>query len=109
MLLEYFDEEVEWKHCGHCDNCINPPENELSAHPVQRQDKTGQTILGTDKLPPEKELTVGAEVEVEKVGKGKVLSIHYDMVTVLFPDSQKRTFMKNYVRLLQQASENKGK
>jgi ATP-dependent DNA helicase RecQ len=108
VLLEYFNEEVEWNHCGHCDNCINPPENALSAHPVQRQDKTGQMAFGTDKSPPEKELTVGDEVEVEKVGKGKVVSIRYDMVTVLFPDSQTRTFMKNYVRLLQQASENKG-
>ncbi|MCC2682124.1 MAG: ATP-dependent helicase RecQ [Nitrosospira multiformis] len=111
VLLDYFDEEVEWNHCGHCDNCINPPENELSAHPVKRQDKTGQRASDADKsrTTQEQELAVGAEVEVWKVGKGKVVSTRYDMVTVLFPDSQKRTFMKNYVRPLQEASENKGK
>jgi ATP-dependent DNA helicase RecQ len=48
---------------------------------------------------------VGAEVKVRKVGKGKVVSIRYDMVTVLFPDNQKHTFMKSYVKPLQEASE----
>lgn len=111
VLLEYFDEEIEWNHCGHCDNCINPPENALSAHPVQRWDKTGQTTFSADKsrLEQEQELLVGTEVEVRKVGKGKVVSARYDMVTVLFPDTQKRTFMKSYVKPLQEASENKGK
>jgi ATP-dependent DNA helicase RecQ len=111
VLLEYFDEEVEWNHCGHCDNCLNPPENALSAHPVQRWDKTEQTASGADKSrtkqkqEQEQELAVGAEVEVRKVGKGKVVSTRYDMVTILFPDSQKRTFMKSYVKPLQEASE----
>ena len=115
VLLEYFDEEVEWNHCGHCDNCINPPENVLSAGPVQRWDKNEQIASDTDKSrikqeqEQEQELAVGAEVEVRKAGKSKVVSTRYDMVTVLFPDSQKRTFMKSYVKPLQEASENKGK
>jgi ATP-dependent DNA helicase RecQ len=108
-LLEYFNEEVEWNHCGHCDNCIYPPENALSARPVQRWDKTEQMTSDSDKSrtkqEQEQELAVGAEVEVRKVGKGKVVSIRYDMVTVLFPDNQKHTFMKSYVKPLQEASE----
>ena len=48
VLLECFDEEVEWNHCGHCDNCINPPENALPAHPVQRWDKTERMTSGAD-------------------------------------------------------------
>ena len=73
VLLEYFDEEVEWNHCGHCDNCINPPENMLSAGPVQRWDKNEQTASDTDKsrIKQEQELAVGAEVEVRKAGKAR--------------------------------------
>lgn len=29
MLLEYFNEEVECERCGHCDNCLQPPEKNL--------------------------------------------------------------------------------
>ena len=107
ILLEYFNEEVEWNHCGHCDNCINPPENALSAQPVHPERKAAQTASQKDKSPWEQELTVGAEVEVPNVGKGKIVSIHYDMVTVLFPDSQKRIFVKSYVKPLHDALEDK--
>jgi ATP-dependent DNA helicase RecQ len=107
VLLEYFNEEVEWNHCGHCDNCINPPENALSAQPVHLEREAAQTASQRDKSPGEQELTVGAEVEVPNVGKGKIVSIHYDMVTVLFPDSQKRVFVKSYVKPLHDALEGK--
>lgn len=26
FILEYFGEEVDWKNCGNCDNCLMPPE-----------------------------------------------------------------------------------
>lgn len=107
VLLEYFNEEVEWNHCGHCDNCINPPENALSAQPVHPERKAAQTASQRDKSPWEQELAVGAEVEVPNVGKGKIVSIHYDMVTVLFPDGQKRIFVKSYVKPLHDALEDK--
>jgi ATP-dependent DNA helicase RecQ len=32
------------------------------------------------------------------VGKGQVVSATDDMVTVVFPNSQKRMFLKNYVK-----------
>ena len=108
VLLECFNEEIEWNHCGHCDNCINPPEKALLAQPVYQKHEVAQTASKRDKSPPrEQELTVGAEVKVRKAGKGKVVGIHYDMVTILFPDSQKRTFMKNHVKPLYDASADK--
>ncbi|HEU4854779.1 MAG TPA: recombinase RecQ, partial [Nitrosospira sp.] len=68
---------------------------------------TEQMTSGSDKsrTKQEQEVAVGAEVEVWKVGKGKVVSIRYDMVTVLFSDNQKHTFMKSCVKPLQEASE----
>jgi ATP-dependent DNA helicase RecQ len=107
VLLEYFNEEVEWDHCGHCDNCINPPEKALSAQPVHGHLTARQAPPGTAKTPSEPEFAAGSEVEVPKVGKGKVVSSSYDMVTILFPDSQKRTFLKTHVKPSRETSEDK--
>ena len=108
VLLEYFNEEVEWDHCGHCDNCINPPEKALSAQPVHGHPTARQAPPGTAKPPSEPEFAAGSEVEVPKVGKGKVVSSSYDMVTILFPDSQKRTFLKSYIKPPREVSDVKG-
>jgi ATP-dependent DNA helicase RecQ len=29
FLLDYFGEDVSWQHCGHCDNCLVPPETRI--------------------------------------------------------------------------------
>jgi ATP-dependent DNA helicase RecQ len=47
---------------------------------------------------------VGEPVNVPKVGKGKVVSSKGDIVTVLFPDSRKRIFLKSYVRPVDNSS-----
>ena len=97
ILLEYFDEVVEWDHCGHCDNCLNPPEQALSAPPVPAREPSPR--LPAEREPSRQRLfPVGASVEVPKVGKGQVVSATDDMVTVVFPNSQKRMFLKNYVK-----------
>ena len=31
FMLDYFGEEVEWDHCGHCDNCLVPAETRIGA------------------------------------------------------------------------------
>ncbi len=105
VLLEYFDEEVEWDHCGHCDNCITPPEKVLSARPTHDSEMSTQATSSRrgqtsdiEKSGSEPTFAVGAEVEVSKIGKGKIASSSNDMVTIIFPDSQKRTFLKDYVK-----------
>jgi ATP-dependent DNA helicase RecQ len=97
ILLEYFDEAVEWDRCGHCDNCLNPPEQALSAQPVHGR-KPGQSLPVQPEPSRQPSFPVGASVEVSKVGKGRVVSATDDMVTVVFPNSQTRTFLKSYVR-----------
>jgi ATP-dependent DNA helicase RecQ len=109
VLLEYFGEEVEWDHCAHCDNCINPPEKALTAQPAHDHRTEEEAIVGTEKPESERTFSIGAEVEVPKIGKGKVTASSYDMVTVIFPNSQKRTFMKSYVKPIGNTGRKDGK
>jgi len=97
ILLEYFDEAVEWDRCGHCDNCLNPPEQALSAQPVRGREPS-RSLAAQPEPSPQPSFPVGASVEVPKVGKGQVVSATGDMVTVVFPNSQTRMFLKSYVR-----------
>jgi ATP-dependent DNA helicase RecQ len=97
ILLEYFDEAVEWDRCGHCDNCLNPPEQALSAQPVHGREPS-RSVAAEPEPSPQPSFPVGASVEVPKVGKGQVVSAAGDMVTVVFPNSQTRMFLKSYVR-----------
>ncbi|SDA13227.1 ATP-dependent DNA helicase RecQ [Nitrosospira sp. Nsp18] len=95
VLLEYFNEEVNWDRCGHCDNCVNPPEKALLPLSTSNQEASAEAKPASTPSFP-----AGATVKVPKVGKGQVLSSTDEMVTIIFPDSQKRTFLKNHVELL---------
>lgn len=95
VLLEYFNEEVDWDHCGHCDNCMNPPEKALLPLPTSDQEASAEAKPASTPSFP-----VGATVKVPKAGKGQVVSSTDEMVTIIFPDSKKRTFLKNHVELL---------
>jgi ATP-dependent DNA helicase RecQ len=91
VLLEHFGEQVEWSHCGICDNCVRPPEQALSPLSA-RQLRQAAT--------PKKEepsLKVGNPVKVPKYGEGRVVSVAGEKITIIFPDSQTRTFLRNYV------------
>lgn len=106
VLLEYFNEEVEWDHCGHCDNCINPPEKVLADLPVRDFDADSASEAMAVKTPAsESAFAIGAEVEVPKIGKGKIVGSGYDMLTILFPNSEKRTFLKSYVTSVDKSPE----
>ena len=91
VLLEYFNEDVEWSHCGVCDNCKLPPEQALSPEHVREH------------VPPETravqgvQLPTGSAVKVPKYGEGLVVSSAGDKVTIRFPDSSTKTFLASYV------------
>lgn len=100
ILLEYFNEEAAWDHCGHCDNCVNPPSKApATPTPDPHPNPDAENFVLLSSFP------VGATVEVSKVGKGQIVSSSDDMVTILFPDSQKRTFLRSYVKLIHQIPE----
>jgi ATP-dependent DNA helicase RecQ len=91
VLLEYFGEQVAWSHCGSCDNCLRPPEQALSPEHVRHAIPVASQA---EKAPP---LQAGAPVKVAKFGEGRVVSSAGDKVTIVFPDSSKKTFLRNYV------------
>jgi ATP-dependent DNA helicase RecQ len=94
ILSEYFDEEVEWEHCGNCDNCLHAPEESLT--PLSERTQSMRQITEA----PQKEavLPPGSPVRVPKIGEGQVVSVADDKVTIVFPDSRKRTFLRDYVK-----------
>lgn len=104
VLLEYFGEETRWDHCSHCDNCLEPPqsalpplrgaleqENERPENSISRNCREGTSTLSPD-------FAIGMTVQVPQVGRGRVISSSEEMITLLFPDSQKRNFLKSYVK-----------
>jgi ATP-dependent DNA helicase RecQ len=91
VLLEHFGEHVEWSHCGICDNCVRPPEQALSPLSARQLRQAA---------PPKKEepsFKAGNPVRVPKYGEGRVVSVAGEKITIIFPDSQTRTFLRNYV------------
>jgi len=91
VLLEYFAEQVTWSHCGVCDNCRQPPEQALSPeHPRQQQARPAPARQASA-------LEAGRNVKVPKYGEGQVVANEGDKVTIRFPDSSKRTFLRAYV------------
>jgi ATP-dependent DNA helicase RecQ len=93
VMLEYFGEHVAWEHCGNCDNCREPPERSLSEEhprPQLRQRKPQPSVPA---------LHVGSTVSVPRFGEGRVVSIAGDKITIAFPDSSTKTFLREYVAL----------
>ncbi|HJV84921.1 MAG TPA: ATP-dependent DNA helicase RecQ [Noviherbaspirillum sp.] len=91
VMLEYFGEHVEWSHCGVCDNCLRPPEQKLSPEHVREHIPPS---LQKEKPPLPQP---GSAVKVPKYGEGRVVSLADDKVTITFPNSETRTFLRDYV------------
>lgn len=94
VMLEYFGEPVKWMHCGHCDNCRQPPERALSPEHVRHHVPAPPRPVKAA-LP-----SVGSAVKVAKYGEGRVVSTADDKVTIEFPNSQTKTFLRDYVETL---------
>jgi len=92
ILLEYFGEHVDWSHCDVCDNCRQPPEQALSPEHI-RDHVPPASRAAKPRLPD-----VGSPVKVAKYGEGRVVSSAGDKITISFPDSQTRTFLRDYVQ-----------
>jgi ATP-dependent DNA helicase RecQ len=91
VLLDYFDEPMERERCGHCDNCLAPPEASAAHDP--RIDVPAAAVLH-----PPSPFKAGDEVRVPRYGGGRVEQVAGDEVKVVFPDGAKRSFVADYVR-----------
>lgn len=90
VLLDYFNEQADWSHCGGCDNCRQPPEQALSPEHVREHAPRQRTERPS--LPE-----LGSAVKVAKYGEGRVVALADDKVTIEFPNSQTKTFLRSYV------------
>jgi ATP-dependent DNA helicase RecQ len=91
VLLEYFGEKPNWNGCGLCDNCRRPS---VRAAPISRRRKPAHRIVGGANSGGFKS---GDCVKVPKYGEGRVISTAAEKVTIAFPDSKTRTFLRSYV------------
>lgn len=91
VLLEYFGEAVAWEHCGGCDNCLRPPEQALSPEHVRHHAPPASRHAAPA-------FVIGSAVRVVRYGEGRVVSSSGDKVTIVFPNSETRTFLRDYVQ-----------
>lgn len=91
VLLEYFGETVAWEHCGSCDNCLRPPEQALSPEHVRHH-----ALPFSRRAAPA--FAAGSAVRVARYGEGRVVSSSGDKVIIVFPNSETRTFLRDYVQ-----------
>ncbi len=111
LLHEYFGEEFPEERCETCDNCTDPLEERLGLARKEtnaklkganaEEDARNDSPPQDDDAAPvvaEIEFGRGDAVETPKYGAGRVSEAEGDKVTVVFPDGEKRTFKKEFVR-----------
>jgi ATP-dependent DNA helicase RecQ len=86
-LLEYFGEADAPDHCGHCDNCLHPPEDALAPLPASRQP-----------APATRALAPGDAVRVPRYGSGRVERVDAGEISIRLDNGELRTFLAGYVR-----------
>ncbi|HVL74878.1 MAG TPA: ATP-dependent DNA helicase RecQ [Noviherbaspirillum sp.] len=91
VLVEHFGEHVPWSHCGHCDNCVDPPERHLAPEHVREH-------VPEEAAPAGPGLSPGTAVRVPKYGEGRVREQAGEKVTVEFPDGAHRVFLASFVK-----------
>lgn len=94
VLLEYFGDEVRWQRCGSCDNCLHPPEQDLT--PLAKSEQPN--LRSSSPKRKVSLLAPGSRVTVPKFGEGEVQAVAGDQVTIIFPNSRLKTFLRQYVR-----------
>ncbi len=90
VLLDYFDEPLPFdERCGQCDNCLRPP-----PAPAPEDGRTTAPKKAKRASP----FNPGDSVQVPRYGGGTVVQVAGEEVTVVFPDSAKRSFLSAYLR-----------
>lgn len=116
LLHEYFGEETEDERCGTCDNCLHPPDEQLSTAGVSHDAESNHSGNGIPDAPrpasvgvaarsatrahqtPEACLSVGDTVEHPQYGTGRVQSLEGDKVEIEFGRGETRKFKEEFVR-----------
>ena len=94
-ILDYYGDTPSMKHCGVCDNCVNPPEIDVSADAIAAP--VSPPVDPKRKQPQQPKWAPGDPVRVPRYGIGEVALANGDQVAIQFPDGRTRTFMSSYV------------
>ncbi|MFL9963374.1 ATP-dependent DNA helicase [Paraburkholderia sediminicola] len=99
-ILDYYGDTPAMERCGVCDNCVNPPQIDVTHDAIVAQEALPEqsSLLKGEKAPKRRIWTSGDAVRVPRFGAGEVALASGDQVAVHFPDGSTRTFLASYVR-----------
>lgn len=103
VLLEYFEEEQAFEHCGHCDNCLRQ-EARQQAESVTAQDHAEDAAAASvdaDGRNGAPRLRPGEAVRVPRYGEGEVVEANAEHVRIAFPSGRQRSFLPEYVERIE--------
>ena len=96
----YFESEDKVERCGHCDNCIDPPESRVAV--PQTQDKLSaadeKKLLKKIAQNGNGHFAAGDVVRVPKFGEVQIASVDGDKAEVLLPGGERKTFKTDYLK-----------
>jgi ATP-dependent DNA helicase RecQ len=105
LLIEYFGEEVEWEHCGHCDNCVHPiertirPPSSNDARVLGDAARDARQAAADRPRPSAPGFREGQLVRLPMHGEGEITAVEGDHLVVRFANGQRRTFRREFARL----------
>jgi ATP-dependent DNA helicase RecQ len=98
ILLEYFGEDVEWEHCGTCDNCLHPPEAFLEPPTARAAPGTPPLERSDGPRARAQRIRPGEVVRLPEHGEGEVREVIGDKILVAFPNGEQKLFRKEFAR-----------
>ena len=100
LLIDYFgDEQQDFDKCGQCDNCRNPPQNQVDLSDFMLEpESTAPEPL------PAPVFDIGQRVRVPKHPEGMVVAVAGDQVTIAFEADGEKTFLAEFVTPAEEAA-----
>jgi ATP-dependent DNA helicase RecQ len=95
----YFESGEKVEQCGHCDNCVHPPEKRLDISVPEPGPSKSEIEEIVKQLPKaDAPLEKGDIVRVRKLGTGKVKEVVDDKVWVKFEDGDLKLIKREFVK-----------
>jgi len=99
-ILDYYGDTPAVERCGVCDNCVRPPQIDVTPQDIVAGATSEHEVAPRRKNTPREPRVwaPGDAVRVPRYGAGEVALASGEQVAVQFPDGSTRTFLASYVR-----------
>jgi len=99
-ILDYYGDTPAVERCGACDNCVRPPQIDVTPQDIVASATSEHEVAPRRKNTPREPRVwaPGDAVRVPRYGAGEVALASGEQVAVQFPDGSTRTFLASYVR-----------